>query len=99
MVRLSKTKICNYYLLINYFILAFTTWLFHSMFYFTNFPLKSETLDHVIKVQVCMVQILSHLNFELHNKIVDEYISILRGKKKYFLRLKILEVVLCVIIL
>jgi hypothetical protein len=49
------------------------------MFYLINVPVSRASLKKIIDIQVCMVQILSRLDLEMHENITSEYLNILEG--------------------
>ncbi|XP_066597912.1 serine/threonine-protein kinase atr-like [Prorops nasuta] len=65
---------------------AFTTWLFGTMFYIVGEPLSNQVLSSSIKVQACMLRILSALNIVLYNEISREYTDILKELLEFDLR-------------
>jgi len=73
---LSKTVFDNILL---YMSLAFTTWLFGTMFYLICKQSSNVVLSNSIEVQACMLRILSRHHMTMFQTITSEYLSILDG--------------------
>lgn len=59
--------------------LAFTTWLFGTMFYLICKQSSDVVLSNSIEVQACMLRILSRHHMTMFQTITSEYLSILDG--------------------
>lgn len=59
--------------------LAFTTWLFGTMFYLVCQPPSNVVLSSSIEVQACMLRILSTHHVPMFQTISSEYLNILDG--------------------